>query len=332
MSEDGRRGRRPGPAPVPQGPPRTVVIGHVTTDVIVIPARPVVDGDDNEAAVRITPGGQAANTAAWLAWQGTPVTLVTSVGDDADGRARIAELTEAGVDCAARRHPGVPTGSVVVVSFGGRRTMMSQRGANVLLAPEDIDVALIELPDAGHVHLSAYVLLDPVSRAAGLRALAAAREHGLTVSVDAASAELLRRTGTRRCLEWLRGIDLLIANEDEARALTGHDRPGPAAGALTATARQVAVKLGARGALWADRDGALFTVAARPVDAVDTTGAGDAFAAGLLTALTSGADARTALRLAGELGAAAVRVTGARPGPRAPGGAVPATSQQRRQT
>ncbi|MFD7666076.1 carbohydrate kinase family protein [Streptomyces sp. NPDC059788] len=298
---------------------RVLVVGHVTTDVIVIPHHAITEGDDNEARIRIVPGGQAANTAAWLAWQGRPVTLVTSVGDDADGRARIAELTGAGVDCAARRCRDAATGSVVVISHANERTMLSQRGANVRLSGRDIEEALAARPDTAHLHLSAYVLLDEPSRPAALRALAAAREHRLGTSVDAASAELLHQVGTARCREWMHGVDLLIANAGEARMLAGRSGDGAAARELTATARNVVVKRGVEGALWAGRGASVIEVPARPVEAIDSTGAGDAFAAGLLAGLSAGAGPRAALEQAVTLGATAVSVVGARPHlPRAP--------------
>lgn len=323
------------PAPLPAAPSvdpgvRIVVIGHVTTDVIVLPHGDVTQGDDNEARIRISPGGQAANTAAWLAWQSTPVTLVTSVGDDPEGHARITELSESGVDCAARRCHGAATGSVVVIADAHNRTMMSQRGANVRLTPRDIDTALATRPDTGHIHLSAYVLLDTESRPAGLRALTVARERRLSISIDAASAGLLHQAGPARCREWMRGIDVLIANAEEACALTGSTNDELAARGLTATATHVVVKRGSHGALWARRDGPDIDVPAHPAVAIDSTGAGDAFAAGLLTGFTAGSDPRTTLRQAAALGAAAVSTIGARPrtlSPTAPHPAAPSSAR-----
>src|SRR5690606_26420718 len=92
---------------------RVVVVGDLVTDVLAVLAGPPVPGTDTAARIRLAGGGQAGNTAAWLAHQQVPTTLVATVGDDAPGRARVAELTTAGVDCVVREIPGVPTGTLV---------------------------------------------------------------------------------------------------------------------------------------------------------------------------------------------------------------------------
>lgn len=291
-----------------------VVVGDLVTDVLAVLSGDLAAGTDTGAEIRLTGGGQAANTAAWLAWQGTPVTLVAAAGDDDAGRARVAELAAAGVHCAVRHHSGSPTGTVIVLTHDGERTMVNDRGANLLLSAADVDAALAAAPGARHVHVSAYTLLDGGSRGAGLRALAAARERGLTVSVDAASAAPLRRVGAAAFLDWVRGADLLLANADEARVLAGEGDPLAQAQALARVTRHAIVKRGAEGAVWADPDGVV-AVPGRRVDVVDATGAGDAFAAGLLTAWLAGASPANALLDATAAAVAAVSTLGARPGP-----------------
>lgn len=180
--------------------------------------------------------------------------------------------------------------------------MISDRGANLRLRPEDVDQALAAAPDAVHLHLSGYTLLDDDSRAAGRHALRAARARGLTSSVDAASARPLRLVGAPAFLDWVRDADLLLANRDEAAILS----PAPVS---------TVVKLGADGALWTSSGGATVRVPADLVPVVDPTGAGDAFAAGLLAAWITGADPAAALRAGTRLGAAAVGKLGARPLP-----------------
>jgi ribokinase len=155
--------------------------------------------------------------------------------------------------------------------------------------------------------------LDAASRGAGLRALAAARERGLTASVDAASARPLRQVGAAAFTDWVRDVDLLLANTDEAAVLAGARDAGSQARTLTAVARHAVVKRGGEGAVWAGRDGTVSALSSPRVPVVDATGAGDAFAAGLLAAWVAGATAREALERAGELGAVAVSTVGARP-------------------
>ncbi|MDG4779878.1 PfkB family carbohydrate kinase [Micromonospora sp. WMMD961] len=296
-------------------PARVVVVGDVITDVVAVLSGPLAAGSDTGAEISLGGGGQAANTAAWVAAQRVDVTLVGAVGDDDAGRDRVAELTRAGVDCAVERIEGVPTGTVIVLADDDERTMVSQRGANLRLTAAHVERAVAAAPDAGHLHLSAYTLLDAASRGAGLRALAAARERGLTISVDAASAAPLRRVGAAAFLGWVRDVDLLLVNADEATVLAGGLDPAAQGRVLSATARRVVVKRGAAGAVWVDRTAAVCVAPARRVAVVDVTGAGDAFAAGLLTAWLAGATPAAALGRATDLGALAVSTAGARPQP-----------------
>ncbi len=295
------------------GTGRVLVVGDVVTDVVAVLSGPLASGSDTPAAIRSTGGGQAANTASWLAAQGVPVTLVGAVGDDGAGRDRVAELTAAGVDCAVERIAGTTTGTVIVLTAGGERTMVTERGANVRLRPDHVAAALSGAPDATHLYLSGYTLLDAESRPAGLRALAGARERGLTTSVDAASAAPLRAVGPAAFLNWVREVDLLLVNVDEATVLAGGLEPAAQGRALLSVARRVVVKRGGAGAVWVDRDATIVTSAAHRVTVRDVTGAGDAFAAGLLRAWLAGAAPDAARARAVDLGAAAVAQVGARP-------------------
>ncbi|MGN9809760.1 carbohydrate kinase family protein [Micromonospora sp. BQ11] len=294
---------------------RVLVVGDLITDVVAVLTGPPATGSDTPARISFSGGGQAANTAAWLAALRVPVTLVGAVGDDGPGRERVAELERAGVDCAVTRHPDRATGTVIVLASGDERTMITERGANLALTAKAVDAALAGAPDARHLHLSAYTLLDAGSRGAGLRALAAARERGLTTSVDAASAAPLRRVGAAAFLAWVREVDLLLVNVDEAAVLAGGLDPAAQGRVLCASARRVVLKRGAAGAVWVDRAATVTSAPTRRMEVVDATGAGDAFAAGLLAAWLAGATPEAALRRAGDLGAAAVSRIGARPGP-----------------
>jgi ribokinase len=293
--------------------PGVVVVGDLVTDVVVVTGGEIAIGSDTAAAITVGGGGQAANTAAWLAHAGRPVTLVAAVGDDAAGRERVAELTALGVRCAVRAHPGAATGSVVVLTSAEERTMITDRGAALLLDPADVTTEVKTAPGAVHLHLSGYPLLDEGSQPGGLAALAAARERGLTISVDAASATPLRRFGAQAFLELVRGVDLLLVNADEAATLAGPGSPAEQGSRLARNARHVVVKLGGAGAVWCGRDSALRSGAGSGVPMIDPTGAGDAFAAGLLAAWSSGADPAEALAAGAALGAVAVAQVGARP-------------------
>jgi ribokinase len=291
-----------------------VVVGDVATDVVVVLAGDPAPGSDRPASIRTRGGGAGANVAVHLAQLATPVLLAGCIGDDAAGAGLVAELEAAGVDLALRVVPGAATGTVVsLVEPDGQRSMLSDRGANLELRPGDVPLA----GPGGHLHLSGYTLLDPGPRAAGVAALAAAREAGCTVSVDPASTGPLARYGTERWLADTAGATVLLPNADEARLLTGCADVTDAARALAGRHEVVAVSLGADGALWASGP-ALVHRPAHPTDVVDTTGAGDAFAAGLLaawlTARVDGADVDPAAALDAGLAraAAVVRQPGAR--------------------
>lgn len=292
---------------------RVLVVGDLVTDVVAVTAAEPEPGTDTPARISITGGGGGANTAAWLAFVGRPVTLVTAVGEDAAGTQRVAELRAAGVRCALTRD-ATATGTVVVIAHNGERTMCCDRGANAALRPDDVDLALREAVDAAHLHLSGYPLFDAVSRPAGRHAMAAARRAGLTVSVDAASAAPLRAVGGERFLDWVRGVDLLFANRDEAAALLADPTGSPEDLALELArhAGIAVIKLAEQGALWACRREVL-RVPAVPARVVDVTGAGDAFAAGAVDAWLAGRRPDDILAAATRLGAAAVSQAGGRP-------------------
>jgi ribokinase len=283
-------------------------------DVVAAAAGPLAHASDTDARVRWTGGGAAANVAAWLASEGASVALIARAGADVAGRGAVAELQEAGVVVHVVLDAERATGTcVVVIGADGERTMLPDRGANLALAPDDLPAELF-VP-GGHLHLSGYVLLHDGPRAAGLAALDHAREAGMTISIDPASAAPLGTCGVQRVLSWLGGADLLLPNLDEARVLTGEDGPEAAARALVvrAGAREVIVTLGASGALWTDGQAVERVAAPEVENVVDTTGAGDAFAAGWLAARRAGADPRAALTAACILGSRAVSRAGARP-------------------
>jgi sugar/nucleoside kinase (ribokinase family) len=290
-----------------------LVVGDLVTDVLVGHDGPIEVGSDTEARITVAGGGQAANTAAWLASAGSPVALIASVGDDAAGRERVAEMAASGVRCAVHVDPFLSTGSVVVLASAGERTMITDRGASGALPASFVRTAMSDFPDARHLHLSGYPLLHAGSRPAGLAALAEARSRGLTTSVDAASAAPLRSVGAAAFRSWIGGVDLLLVNADEAAVLAGPGAPSAQAAALTATARIVVVKQGAAGAVWHGPGGGPVSFRGTPTASVDPTGAGDAFAAVLLASWLSGTTPAAALAAGHAAGASAVSRPGARP-------------------
>ena len=276
--------------------PRVVVLGEVMLDVVAFHDAPLAVASDTPARISMRPGGAGANTAAWLARAGVDVTLIARVGDDAARPLALSSMD--GVDLRAGVDPARPTGTcIVLVSPGGERTMLPDPGANTALSAD-------ELPDdvfaqGAILHVSGYSLLRPGSRGAALTAMDRARDAGMLISVDPASAALL--IADPAFLHRARPVDLLLPNRDELAALGG-GLPG---------VKEFVVKQGRDGAYWSD---GLKTIAAKAVgvdEVIDTTGAGDAFAAGFLSVWPG--DREQALEAGVTLAAQAVAQEGGRP-------------------
>ena len=287
---------------------RIVVLGDVMVDVVARLSGPFAPGSDAPAAIRFHGGGSAANTAAWLAAADAEPVLAGRVGDDDRGRVARDELRAAGVKTWLAADPDLPTGTcLVLVGPDGERTMVPDAGANDALDEADLDDEL--LGDADHLHVSGYTLLRDGSRPAARAAIRRAVETGIGVSVDPSSSALL----SDEFLDHAEGATLLLPNASEAHALTGDSDPERAAKELAGRFDEVVVTLGAAGALWTNGDEVL-RAAAVPVEAVvDSTGAGDAFAAGFLSARASGTSTAEALAAGCRLAARAVTTPGARP-------------------
>lgn len=289
-----------------------VVVGDVMVDVLVAMRGPLARGSDTPSAISTQGGGSAANVAVWLASRGVRTSYVGRVGDDALGRDSLRAVTDQGVTAWVSIDPERPTGTcVVLIEPGGERSMLPDTGANATLGPQHVPQDPFR-PGA-HLHLSGYTLLNEGSREAGLTALALAAAAGMTVSVDPASVAMLRTAGVEQFLSWTRGVDLLLPNREEAEVLTGSDDPHHAAQQLGDSYREVVVKLGANGALWQHGFISASAPAERGIDVVDTTGAGDAFAAGFLSSWLLHPEPETALAAGNRLAAGAVGSVGARP-------------------
>ncbi len=291
-----------------------MVVGDVMTDVLAAFDRPLVPAGDTPASIAVRPGGSGANTAAWLGHLGVATVFVGCVGDDSFGREAARALREAGVTPRLAIAGAATSGTcIVLVDATGERTMLPDSGANARLAPEHLprDVFLT----GGHLHLSGYTLLRPATRPAALAALAKARAAGMPTSIDAVSAAPLADAGGESFRHLASGVDAALVTLDEAEVLCGSRDPDAIAAALLPGFREVVLKLGAGGAEWRGPGGGLARApAAAPAGpVVDTTGAGDAFAAGWLAARREGREPVTALSLACALAATAVTRRGARP-------------------
>jgi sugar/nucleoside kinase (ribokinase family) len=288
-----------------------IVVGDVIVDVVVHPLGPFNRGSDTPSRITLTPGGSASNQAVALAAAGAQVHLIAVIGDDELGRAAARALAVAGVKAHLRVAPGQQTGVVVaVIDASGQRSMLTDRGANLHLAERDLGPGL--LVAGRHLHLSGYELLDEATRPAARAALELAAGAGMTRSVDPCSAGPLAGVGQGAFVAWTEGVDWCCANLDEGRALTGARRPEEVLAGLRRHYREVALTLGADGALFSGPGTELLHCPADRAAVVDTTGAGDAFTGTFLAGRLRGEEPGTVLRAALAAAARVVASPGAR--------------------
>jgi ribokinase len=239
-------------------------LGDLTLDVIVRLSGPIAAGGDADAEIRIGPGGQAANVASWVAELGAPARFVGKTGADDAGELVRERLAAFGVEI----HGPVEgrSGSICsLVSPEGDRSMAADRGTARELRADEIEPAW--LSGCTHLHVSGYALMVEPVRSAALRAAELARDDGARISLDLASWSAIRDSGVDAFRDAARNLapDVVFANEDEERIV----------GRLDAL---WILKRGAGGCCF---DGV--ERAALPVERVlDSTGAGDALAAGFL--------------------------------------------------
>lgn len=292
--------------------PRILIVGDVINDIVVLPSAPLRPDTDTPATIIATPGGSAANTAAWAAWHGTPVDFVGLVGaSDADHHRHV--FAEAGVTAHLSESTTRGTGTIVIVAEGEQRTMLTDRGANDELDPASVADEL--LAQASLLHLTGYGLVNAFTPGDVATLIARAHGYGVQVSLDPGSIGFIADYGPVEFRRAITGVDLLLPNLEEARLLIGQPTAPPvhAASVLLDVAPLVMLTNGAHGVIIAEGSGAVHEIAVDAVPTVDSTGAGDAFGAGVLVALANGQDVRAAAEQGMRAAAIAVSRAGGRP-------------------
>jgi ribokinase len=274
-----------------------VVVGSVNSDIVLHGASRLPAAGETVAAQRLDHqlGGKGANQAAVAASIGAHVTLVATVGLDAAGDAAIADLQRRDVDTSlVRRSTSRPTGTAVVaVDAQGENLIIIAAGAN-----DEVDGSDAERVLAGRRGVVLACLEIPM--AAVMAWARAARAAGWVFVLNPAPAPVKPLPA-----ELLALVDVLVPNEHEFAELSG------AEGLFAAGVGAVVVTRGSKGVSLETPEGSSVRTAL-PVDAIDTTGAGDAFCAGLATALAEGRSLPEAVDVAAACGALATRAMGAR--------------------
>jgi sugar/nucleoside kinase (ribokinase family) len=261
-------------------------------DIVVTPSRPIERGTDVPGTVTFRRGGSAANVCAAFVRAGGRARLVTSVGTDRWVSSVLAAVRSEGVLLGVARHDGASGRLAVLLESDGERSFVTQRGAADALRPSDLRAGWFA--GAACLHVPAYSLLARPIADAAAHATELARSMKALVSLDLSSHGPLLELGAAAAFERFAslGADVLFANRDEAAALLGRRTTAVLPGLLDLAPLAV-VKDGRAGArvLWRDPTSdsvRQLEVAAERLRVTDSTGAGDAFAAGFLHVLVTG--------------------------------------------
>ena len=249
-------------------------IGDLVEDVVVWLNTELNIGSDTESVIRRTRGGSAANVSMFAALTGTPSRFIGQVGNDHLGSQLCEVLRDSGVDVQVIADGR--TGSIVVlVQPNGQRSFLTDRGVASHLAHFDATL----MNDVSILHVPTYSLTDEPLASTCVQYINAARSMGAIVSIDASSSSVLTQYGTDRYRALIQSLqpDVFMCNEDEAKVL-GLVAQQPMVGAALTV-----IKQGPLPVIAVQHDGTTTEVSVMPVaNIVDTTGAGDAFAAGFL--------------------------------------------------
>lgn len=280
---------------------------------------------DTEAALRIyedmppaieISGGSAANTAAGVASFGGRAAFVGKVADDALGLVFGHDIRAAGVrfDTAAATGEDAARGTarcLILVSPDAQRTMNTYLGVAALVGPDDVDVDV--LAEASVVYCEGYLWDEPVAKEGLRKAMDSAHAAGTPVSFTLSDGFCVDRHRDE-FLELVEGrIDILFANESEICSLYQVDDFEEAARRVRGHCAVACLTRSEKGSVVLTAEGERVDIVPAPVEVVDTTGAGDLYAAGFLTGWAQGADLATAGRMAAVAAGEVISHLGARP-------------------
>lgn len=254
-------------------------------------------------------GGSAANTIVGIADMGGTAAYACKTGEDAFGRRYLEEMEELGIRIEIPQASGQTGTCVVLITPDAQRTMLTHLGISSTLAATDLVES--EIAKARYLYVEGYLFAGDSTRAAALKAIELAVAHDVKVALTVSDPFLIDIC-REQFLELIEGpVDLLFCNEQEARSLTGLDDPIDCAQAIHRHCANVALTLGARGSIIM-HEGETFPIEGVRVEAVDTTGAGDMYAAGVLYGITNGLSWQQAGHLGSHAAARVVSQMGAR--------------------
>jgi sugar/nucleoside kinase (ribokinase family) len=292
--------------------PAVLVVGELNVDIVLsgLASPPVLGKEVLAQEMRIVLGSASAIFASGVARLGHPVGFVSKIGEDDFGRFCRDELLRAGISTDRLLLSSQPTGTTIVLSTPADRALVTHLGSIADLGYDDLPPDLFH--GFRHLHLTSYFLQERL-RPDVSRLMREAKSAGLSVSFDPNSDP--SQNWSPEIWEVIRMADVVFMNEPEAHALTGAPTAREALSMLAERTSCAVVKQGRAGAS-ARRGTEKIHVDAFPVNVMDTTGAGDSFAAGFVHGMLTGRSLRDCLLLAnaaGALSATGVGGTGAQP-------------------
>lgn len=254
----------------------------------------------------VVPGGAACNTIAGVANLGGEARFIGRRGHDGYGRTFEEELTRSGVETLVSISES-PTGKVLsVITPDAQRSMFTFLGASTELAPESIIPEMFK--ETAIAMIEGYLMFN---RSLMISALKAAKSAGCRIALDLASFEVVNASKDI-LTDLIRDyVDILIANEDEAKAYTGHHDEIKAIESLSQDVDYAVLKVGERGSYVAHNNAITKIQAHKGLPPVDTTGAGDLWAAGFLFGIAHGFSIEKSGRIASACGYEVCQVMGA---------------------
>jgi len=294
------------------GKPKVLIFGDLNLDIVFeAPKLPSLGEFVKAKTMKLLSGGVGGNIAHNLALLGMEPYVLGAVGTDIFGDMIINDLKRVGVKTDfVRKHPG-SSGIMSIFVYGGERTMVGHRGANEYnTVTEEV---LSKIPEFDYIHVSGYTFLNIDNGLSTLKILEEARKHGIPSSIDLEGVASL----SREKIKELKGkVDYIMLNDFEAQTLIRATHVeldklrDLAVGVLGA--KHVYLKMGYKGSMAITPDKTVFKQAHKIVPK-DTTGAGDAFDAGVIYGIVNGLSLEETLLLANSLGAYACLFIGARP-------------------
>lgn len=279
-------------------------------DVTAVINSEIVFGGDTRARISSQGGGAAANVATWLAYLGEDVYLVSRVGDDFNGAALHAELDQYGVKHSNQRVAGEKSGTVIVlVNDDGERTMFPDSASNSGLSSDDLP----KFDGYSAAYVSGYALINPQSRENVQAMIETLKSADMKIILDPGTVGALRNVPFAYINKWISLADILILNEEEALFISQEEDTAGALMRLAESCPLVVVKKGSRGAVAIYDQVMISDVPTTSVDVIDTTGAGDSFAAGFLSQWFKSADLEASINNGALQARRCIETVGARP-------------------